>query len=167
MPALATPTVLDRIWKNFRELVRGELAELTFLGTYEYSVQTVNGDNSIDGVCTDPKATVPPISHAPIDPGLLAESATAVTGMLCRVNFLNGSPTRPVVTGFKGGVVNGQLAGGGPPAARVGDAVVVTFPSLLQFSGVTSTGPVTGLITVLQPAVGIIQAGSTKLGIGG
>jgi hypothetical protein len=49
----------------------------------------------------------------------------------------------------------------------VGDTVSVVFPSLIQVSGALSGAPFIGIAVIVQPAVGVIQTGSTKCTIGG
>ena len=175
---IANPTLLDRLWRDFRALVRGELAELPFYGTYSYMVNTVYGDGSIQATPTDPTVTVPPIDHVAISPGLLGETVTAAQGMIATVIFLNGKASGARVTGFEGNSISQAAitpqSGAVSPAARVNDAVSIIFPPLMQFSGVMTPGPppaptaaIVGIITIVQPAVGVISSGSTVTGIGG
>ena len=169
------PNLYDRLLAAFKLIIRGELAELPFLGVYEYTVQSVTPVSTpmgpsclIDGSPTDPNASVPPISMVPVCPGLLAEAVVATVGMLCRVRFVNGSPSRPEVIGFIGGVdASGALFGTGSPAARVNDTFSVAFPPVIQISGVLGALPFVGIAAITQPGVGVISTGSTKLNIGG
>jgi hypothetical protein len=174
MSAVPQPSLFDRLLLAISQIIRGELSELSFLGTYEYSVDVVNGDGTIDGKPTDPTVSLPPISHAKLRPGLLGETVTAAQGAVCRVVFINGQPSRPEVVGFLGqtnatseidaGTLS--LCGGGPPLARVGDSVVVYFPPLMQVAGTVSGAPFVGVATITSPAIGSIQAGSGKANSG-
>ena len=181
MAATPPANLFDRLLAALKLIIRGELAELSFLAqAYEYTVQAVtpvstpNGQSClIDGSPTDPTLSLPPIARVPCCPGLLAENVVATVGMLCRVRFVNGDPARPEVVGFIGGVdTSGALFGSGSPAARVGDTGSCTFPPGL---GVIITGsltttppvPITGPLTIAQLAVGTISTGSSKLTVGG
>lgn len=169
------PNLFDRLLGALKLLIRGEIAELVFLGVYEYTVVTITPADTpmgqsclVDGAPTDPTVTLPPISLAPVCPGLLAEAVVGTVGQLCRVRFVNGSPARPEVIGFIGGVdASGALFGTGSPAARVNDVISCAFPPIMQISGVLGVVPFVGVLTITQPAVGVISTGSTKLSIGG
>ncbi len=175
MAAIPQVNLFDRLLSALKLIIRGELSELSFLGVYEFTVQVVTPANTpmgpsclIDGSPTDPSVSVPAISRAPVCPGLLAEAVVATVGQLCRVRFVNGDPRRPEVVGLVGGIdASGALFGSGSPAARVGDTVSVVFPSLIQVSGALSGAPFIGIAVIVQPAVGVIQTGSTKCTIGG
>jgi hypothetical protein len=176
MSVAPTPSLFDRLLLSIRQIIRGELVELSYLGVYEYSVVTVTNASTpmgpsclIDATPVDPTVPVPPVSMAPVCPGLLAEAVVASEGMLCRVRFVNGKPSRPEVIGFIGGVdASGALMGpGGSPAAYVNSSVTVAFPPLMQVAGTLGGVPFVGILTITQAAVGVISTGSTKLTIGG
>jgi hypothetical protein len=181
MSAIPPPNLYDRILAALKLIIRGELAELSFSAqAYEYTVQAVtsveteNGTSCIiDGTPSDSTLSLPAIANVPCCPGLLAENVVASVGMLCRVRFVNGSPSRPEVIGFIGGVdASGALFGSGSPAARVSDVVTCTFPPgvgciLTGVMAATPPVPIAGPFTVSQLAVGSISTGSSKLTVGG
>jgi hypothetical protein len=175
MAAIPPPNLYDRILAALKLIIRGELAELSYLAVYEYTVQAVTPVSTpmgpsclIDGSPADTTVSMPAIANVPVCPGLLAEAVVATVGMLCRVRFVNGQPSRPEVCGFIGGVdASGALFGTGSPAARVNDVISVAFPPVMQLSGVLGVLPFTGIAAMTMPGAGVISTGSTKLKIGG
>ena len=129
MTANARPTFRDRLMQAFRELVRAELPQLSYLGVWEYAVQVTDGV-TVDATPVDTTVVpLPGIVGCPLRPGILGEQATPTVGSLCLVSFVNGDPTRPIVVGGDPNVpaASGKLVGGGPAAARVGDAATLHF----------------------------------------
>lgn len=97
---LATdPDTLDRLNSPFGALVVAELPQLTFYGTYEYSIQRVSG-STVDVAPTDTTISLPSITGLLMKPGLLGETVTPTVGSTCRVAFVNGQPSRPCVEGI-------------------------------------------------------------------
>lgn len=153
----------DRLMAGFRELVRGESPGQTFLGTYEYRIQVVTGAptaSSVDATPTDPTLGLPGLSRLPLVPGTLGEGVLPVVGSTCLVQFVNGSPKRPIVTG--GDPANppafANLLNGTKGAARDGDPCGFLIPG----SGGASWSPT-------NPGGGIpmsITGGSSKLKVG-
>lgn len=123
------PSALDRLWRAFGELVRAELLEVRYLGTYEYRVTDTDGTASspattVDCTPTDPALKLPPLSKASIR---LPYGVTPPVGALCSVQFLNGDPSKPTVTNFADPMTLLVFAGGTLPNARQGDMVAVTI----------------------------------------
>jgi len=108
-----------------------------------------------------------PVSQCPGVPGALAR---LTPGAQVLVQFLEGDPTMPVITGYGGPGEDGFAAtelvlGGeeGAPVARQGDAVEVLLPPAV-FSGTISGAPASGVLTFpLMKANGTITAGSGKV----
>lgn len=123
------PTILDRLWSSFRALVRAELPEIKYLGTYEYQVTASDGTAStaaktVDCSPTDPALHLPELSKVPIR---LPYGVTPPKGALCYVRFANGDPSKPIVDGFSDPMTLLVFAGGTLPNARQGDMVAIAI----------------------------------------
>jgi hypothetical protein len=55
------------------------------------------------------------------------------------------------------------LQGGTAPAARVGSTVNVFFPPIVPFSGVYMGQPITRVLQIVTPRIGIVQDGNPDL----
>lgn len=105
-------------------------------------------------------------------PGVAGVHAVLTPGAEVLVEFIEGDRTMPIVTHFAGkdgvGFVPVQLTLGGDtgaPAARQGDAVEVLLPPAV-FSGTIGGVPASGVLTFpLVKTLGVITAGSSKVGI--
>lgn len=93
----------DRLMESFRALVRAELANLTFLGTYEYSVTETQEDGDVvtfDGMPTTTSFPLPPAVKWPLRPGVAGARCVPSAGDRVLVTFVNADPTRPVGVSF-------------------------------------------------------------------
>jgi hypothetical protein len=184
MSAVVPPLSADRLLASLRLLIRAETPTLTYAGTYEYSIQAVNG-TAIDCSPVDTTIPLPSMSALPVRPSVLAESVTGIqTGQLCLVQFINADPTRPIVVSLseisqtatidaKGSMTVGsantasvQLGGGVAPVARIGDLITVFLPlTPVPVSGVLQPGALNfnGFVTFTSPATGTITAGNPKV----
>lgn len=150
------PTPLDRLWASFRALVRAEFPTLSFLGVYEYAVTATDGTSStaaktVDVQPTDPALNLPALTKVPIR---LPFGVTPPMGALCSVQFMNGDPSRPMVTNFTDPMTLLVFAAGKLPNARQGDMVAVTISTTvatLFASGLVCTAP--GNPPTINPAV--------------
>lgn len=121
---------LNRIITVIRRLIRSEFANYTYLGRYEYSIQSVEG-NILNANPTDTTLSLPNV-RAQMKPGLLGEEVVPTPGKLCHVMFLNGSPAKPIIVSCEGNNVTSsinattmvQLAGGVLPVARATDPIL-------------------------------------------
>lgn len=124
-------TNINRLIAAIRRIVRSEFPNLTFLGIYEYSIQSTDG-TTIDATPVDTSLTLPSISKIILRPSILGEKVKPTVGKTCLIMFVNGSPTRPICISCsaKNDTVEidaetmVKIAGGGPPAARLGDAIL-------------------------------------------
>lgn len=185
---MISPNPLDRLLESVRAIIRQELPYLKMLGTWEYRVSGVNGDDTINASPTDESAGLPPINNMALRAGPDGSKSTPTIGNTCDVRFINGDPTRPAVVGngalvrtvtvdatdtvsIGASVSNAVvLAGGSAPIARMGDAVTVYFPlAPMLITGILTPGvpPVpgtfTGTLTIAQPATGVITTGQPKV----
>lgn len=116
---------LDRMWQAFRTLVRGELAELRFLGAYRYVVR----GSSIGFVDVEPASQtlgLPSLGRVPVLPGVLGEQVTASSGASCVVVFLDGDPSLPRVVSVSA-VDAAKVAAGTRGIARLTDTIVLGY----------------------------------------
>lgn len=126
-----------------RLIIRAELPQLTYFGTYEYSIQNANG-STVDVAPVDTTTGLPSIKGVPLVSSLVGQSIVANAG-LARIRFVNGDPTRPVCVGLVDlpassstdatGVLNVGpsaskviLNGGALGVARLGDPVTIYIP---------------------------------------
>lgn len=133
------PPFDDRALAALRALIRAELAELTYLGTWEYQVTSAT-ETTFDGLPTSTAFPLPGLVGVPHRPGVAGARCAPAPGSLVLVGFANGDPGRPFVRAYDvtpsdstaidttGTLALGQsasaveLAGGGPAVARVGDS---------------------------------------------
>jgi hypothetical protein len=186
--AVVAPTTADRLLAALRALIRAELPQLTFLGTYEYSIQAA-GSATVDVSPTDTTIPLPTLTGVPLRSSLLGQvvSAQAVGG-LALIRFINGDPTRPVCMGITtipdtaaldatGEIQVGPSAtkvvlnGGSLGVARVGDSVTFFLPpgSLVTGTMTPVSGPpvpFTGTLSIVNGMSGIIGSGSPNVGAG-
>lgn len=182
------PSASDRLLAALRSLVRAELPQLTFLGTYEFTIQGASG-STVDVSPTDTTISLPSFTGVPLRSSLLGQVVTAqAVGGLALLRFINGDPTRPVcmsitsipetaVLDATGEMQIGPSAstvvlnGGSLPLARVGDSVTFFLPpgSLVTGTMTPISGPpvpFTGTLTVVNGFSGIIGSGSPNVGSG-
>ena len=185
MSAPVQPTIADRLVASLRLIIRGELPQLTYCGTYEYAIQSVNG-TAVSAAPTDTTLPLPTIANMPVRPSVLGESVGGIqTGQTCLVQFINANPSRPVITSLSAisntATIDAEnsvsigassiavaLAGGSAPVARIGDMITVFLPtSPVAITGVLKGpgGPFffNGTITFTSPATGMMTAGSPSV----
>lgn len=179
------PSDLDRLLTAIRLIIRAEVPALTFFGTYEYSIQSVDGQ-TVTASPTDTTLPLPSLSNLPIQSSVYAEGVTGIqSGQTCLVQFVNADPTRPEVVSLSslsetatldatGSVTLGSvsttsvaLGGGTAPIARMGDlvSVIVPLPAPPPTISGTINGsiPFTGTMVGLPPGAGIITGANPKV----
>ncbi len=178
---------IDRFMNPIRRIIRDEVAQLTYLGTWEYAVNSVNDDGTVNVTATSPSCPLPSLNNVAQASGTEGGTSTPGVGKMCNVRFINGDPTRYVVVGNQslvkvatidasetvaiGASVSNAvvLAGGDAPVARMGDACTVYFPigTTPCFGTITPLPPAGGAfvgnITFTSPAVGVIGTGAPKV----
>lgn len=187
---MTDPTPLDRFLGAIRTLIRSELPNLAYLGTWAYTVVGVNGDGTVNATIEDPTGKMPAsLNNLSISAGADGSTGAPTLGNTCHVRFINGDPTRPTIVGNQALVrvatvdasdtVNVGpsadsvvLAGGNAPIARDGDAVAVYFgtPGVgIDIQGTfaigtpTTAGKFTGTLTPAGPACGVIISGQPRV----
>lgn len=145
-----------------RAIVRAELEPYKLAGTFQYGITGVHGeppDVTIDAEPSDGSLGLPALVKVPCQPSISGITSIPKTGINCTVEFLNRSPTQPVITGVDSLGLN--------PVARVGDQVTVFIPPLVPFVGVSPIiGTFAAFITILNPVTGTITTGSGKVDTG-
>jgi hypothetical protein len=140
-------------------------------GIYRYRVVAMAGDR-VNLQVIRKRIGVPDAATIPMWPGVSGSHATLTAGTEVTVQFLDGDPSSPIITGFVGrggpGDVPQRLELGGSPAsdaARKGDSVECPLPPAV-FSGTVGGAPATGVLTFpMMKLVGVITGGSSKVGV--
>lgn len=162
-----------------RRLLSLLLPDYRFRGVHEFRVVSQEGERlNLHPVRTS--SGMPSLRRVRVRPGIPGASAQVTLGALVLVTFIDGSPTRPAVVALEDAdgaafqpielnldattAIN--LAGDTRGVARVGDPVQLLFPPAMPVTGTVGGSPFVGTITVAQPGVGVIQAGSGKVRAG-
>jgi hypothetical protein len=156
MSAVVPPTPLDRLLNAFRRLVRLQVSQLRFLGTYEYTVTATDG-TYVDAAPVDTTQGLPFVGHVPLRSDSIATQTPAV-GATCELYFVNGDPSRPSIRWTTPTPTSVAIAGGGPAVARVGDSVSI---GMLQAGPYPVTTGGAG-----APLSATISGGSSKVSCG-
>lgn len=149
----------DRVLSPLQQMIQKEIAGHRFFGRYEYSVSSPTS-TTIDGSPTDTTLGLPDLQNVLLCSDSIA-TYTPSAGSKAHVQFLNGSPMRPICVWTDQTPTVAQLLGGANPVARQGDLVQSFLPPTLPVtftSGPASPG--TGFITVASPISGVIAQGS-------
>lgn len=147
----------DAFLASFRALVRSVIPELRYLGLFDYSITSVNGEApsvTIDCEPVNSELGLPSPSQVPIQPSVSGITATPSVGMKCVLAFLDADPTKPYIVGFP--------SLGALPLVRLGDQVKVFLPPTLPLQGTVSGSPFVGFATIANPLSGVVTQGSGK-----
>lgn len=177
-----------RLVRAIRGIIREMMANLTFFGAYRYRVVDM-AVNRVTLQAVDSELGLPDISPIAIHSGVAGAWAKLAPGAIVIVTFADGKETMPMVTAFEDKDGNGflplavcidasqKIAIGTSdpddadawPAARAGDIVQCLMPPSCLVKGFVGTPPAeqqfTGTITLVDPIMGIIYAGSPKVTI--
>ena len=147
----------DRFRESFESLVFALLPKLANLAQWTYRVQAVSPGPpvKISGSPVNTRNPFGNLANIVLWPGPTGGYAIPVVGSLILVRFNDGDPTQPAVCGLD--PVNTPtmttLAGGGPPIARLGDAV--QLPAMVAGGNPVTIGgagsPINGQITGGSP----------------
>jgi len=161
LSVMSTTDSSDRIQSSLRALIRSEIANLTYLGVWEYTIAGVSG-TTISATPTDSR--MPDITGCRMMPGLIGETVVPTVGSKCRISFVNGDPARFECIAIEGVPSSITVGASGMPCARLGDQVISFFPPLLAVVGTMTVGavasPFVGTITIANPIGGVINNGS-------
>jgi len=181
------PTLNDRLMTAIRAIIRSEMPQFTYAGTYEYNCNGINGDGTVNGTPVDSSVPLPGLNYIPVRAPSTGGTSKPATGNKMLIRFVNCDPTRPICVGCDAivntapvdatqpvtigpSVKNAVMIGPGAeaPAARMSDALVIYFPTTPMVVSVgavaaLSPGVVTGSIIITQPGTGIISTGQPKV----
>jgi hypothetical protein len=180
-----TAATTDRVLGPLRAIVREEVAAFLFLASWEYTVDGVNGDGTVNCSISGAPAPLPTsLNNVPVSPGPEGATSTPTVGNVCTIRFVNGNPARYRVVGnaplVKSVTIDATdtvnigpsvsnavvLAGGTAPMARMGDAGQVYFPTIpMVCVGTTAAPPgaFSGTVTFVQPGTMTIITGNPKI----
>ena len=91
------PNVLDRILAALRKLIVQECPQITYEGIWEYSVTSVNGDDTVNGTPTDSTIPLPSLNNVPVGGLALGGTSTPSIGSAFLVEFLNADGSKYVI----------------------------------------------------------------------
>lgn len=145
---IARHAVSDRIW-----------------GIWRYRVVSMASDGRVRLQAVSKAAGLPDVLPCPQHPGAAGVHAELAPGSEVLVQFVEGSPTRPIVTGFATKGATGfvptslSLCEGTKGIARVGDQVKVFMsPGVpVPITGTVGGAPLVGTVIFASPLVGIIE----------
>ncbi|WP_437285665.1 hypothetical protein [Sorangium sp. So ce406] len=158
----------DRLLRVLRSIVREMLPRYDFLGKYRYRVLAMAGDR-VDLQAVRKGAGLPDILPVPSAAGMAGLSAELTPGAVVLVEFIEGDPQHPLVTGFSrdGGstFLPVSLALDATGTVRIGEqagavdlgaatAVVVRDGDLVNIAGVQPGSGVVAVRLSLVPPPG-------------
>jgi len=88
----------DRMMAALREIIRGEVSRLTFLGTYGYVVESSDG-STVTARAINASLSLPPVVAIPLRNGVAGLNCKPQSGSTIAVGFLDGLPTQPFIVG--------------------------------------------------------------------
>jgi len=114
--------LLDRLKGSLVSIIRGVMREVAYHKPYPARVVQQDADSTLH--LRPDSAVLPGLTGVPIRYGVPGVTARVPPGARCVVEFENGDPQTPVVTGFEpGALLELSLDGGGRPIARKEDLV--------------------------------------------
>jgi len=122
------PNEAGRLAGLLRSIIRHSVAG-ELLGLYRYRVVTMNDDLRVDLQATRKQAGLPDLRSVSQFPGMPGVAATLALGAEVVVQFIDGDPAQPIITGYVGPGGAGfvptliAIAGSEQAAARQGDLV--------------------------------------------
>ena len=123
----------DRILKAFRSLVQAEFPKYAYMGIWEYSIDSTDGETA--DITPTSSFGLPSLAAVPLKSPITGATATPTVGKRCLVGFINSDPGRPYIISCDGLAdtveVNAssvvKLGGGGPYVARKGDSITLGY----------------------------------------
>lgn len=153
---------LDRLKKAFARLLEPLLFRLDYSCFYAATVVAQNGDGSLELKAAHPK--LPNLSRVAIRYGIPGIAAKLNPGGRVIVGFENADPSAPFCLVWDAATIESvSWMGGSQPIARMGDAVSVFFPPAVPITGTVNGLPLVGVVTITNPAPGIITTGQKKV----
>ncbi len=159
MSQVVAPTPLDALWRSFRKLVRAEMPTTTFLGTYEYSVDSIDS-GMLSAVRTDPTLPIPDVVKIPMRSGIPGATVKPAKGGLVYVCFANGDPSRPIAHSYDQTAAESVTFDEGTGTAEHLTTIEAMANLLLQVAPLI--GPGVNTLTEATLATSIIACGTTS-----
>jgi len=154
----------DRILESIREIVREVFPRLTFMGKFQYTIQSVSGtspDYLVDVAAVDTTIGLPAnLSRVPLL-SVCGATVHPTSGSQCVVEFLNYDPTRPRVTSLDPSPTSIALGASPVPLAKA-TPVSSLISALSTFSTALTAAAGAPTYAVFSPAA---VAASTALGV--
>ena len=160
----------DRVKSGLRKVIEHFLRPTDYHALYPGKVAAQNADGNLDIVPDDSR--LPGLQDVPLRYGIPCVTAKIREGSRVLVGFENGNPKAPVATVWDTASIEHiiiapdkvYLGGNGnaQPVARLGDAVECLMPPIVPVSGTLSGAPFTGVLTIINPIVGIITSASNQ-----
>jgi hypothetical protein len=169
----------DRAREGLDAYLASKLAPLDYFGNYAARVDAQNGDLTLE--LRPDTDRLPGLSKVPIRHGLPGVEVKVKTGARVMIGFDGGDPQRPYAMLFETSahllelVITAEtkvtvkapliyLAGDGDarPVARQGDVVECILPPSMPLIGTIPAGPFEGVLTVVEPILGVIDTGSSR-----
>lgn len=161
---LRTEARPNSVGSTFARIFRGVRRRIDYSRLYPAKVVGQNADKTLQLEPDDALMKGAGLDKVPIRHGLPGVTVTVPPGTRVRFGFEAGDPGRPYAALFESGSVTAvSLDGGARPLARVGDTVSVFLPPEMAIAGtITGVGEFMGLLTITNPAIGIIETGAPK-----
>lgn len=162
-----SPNRLERRLEGIAKRATGRMA---YAKPFEAKVVKQNADGSLELRSLD--ESQPNLSRVPYMSGAPGLTLTVTVGAVVKLEFLNGDPTRPVVTGYgSDGLTSISVNGGMRNVARVDDAVNVGTLTITGGGGAPVGGTYIapdGTTKTIAPGVpfglsGVITSGANSL----
>lgn len=159
----------NRIERRLEGIAKRATGRMAYAKPFEAKVVSQNADGSLELRSLDD--SVPNLSKVPYMRGAPGLTLTVNVGAVVKLEFLNGDPTRPVVTGYgSDGLDHIKVNGGNKNVARVDDTVdmgtltITGGPSPVAGTYTPPVGsPVTITAGVPFALTGVITSGADAL----
>jgi hypothetical protein len=142
---LGTSVARERLRRDIRAIIRAEIASLSYLATWDYTVAASLG---MPGISTTVDLTpasgspMPSLTNVPLAIDLHGVSAP-IAGTTARVRFVNGNPAKPEVI---------ALGGSTEHYISAEATILLIYNTLATLMNLAGGGPL--LAVVLQPLLG-------------
>jgi hypothetical protein len=145
-------------------LIRFITRDRIYLRSYPAVVEKQHEDDTLDLSPDDPRIRGTGLSHIPIRHGLPGVTVRVPQGARVLLWFAEGDPTKPYASLWDPGAIESiSFNGGTSPIAREGDSVTVYWPPAVAFTGTLSGSPFVGTMTIVNPSVGLIDRGASRV----
>ena len=154
----------DRLLGALRAIIDSRVAGLRFYGRYEYRISNPSA-TTIDASPVDSTRGLPDLQNVPIVSDSIATYVPPVGG-LCRIQFVNGTQTRPECVWTQGTAKQAAIAGGASAltVAPWSEALSATLVGLASALSNCGTPPPPSAVVLAATLVAAGGALATSLG---